>query len=226
MNKLQKDSKQKIDQKSIFKGIYKDDPLYTQPFDLPTKIRERLKNSSLLRYGSTLAEMNEYVLGISNQNQFDSVIQHLKTVVSTDDWVSALEADHVYITPKNQQNQKYYRSITLQERKNLLSAILNKVKVEVENNNEIKEEKYKGIFLADPDSNFSLTGEKHQSKDSSKDDYEEKIKEKTYFTDKVKTEVKNDQKLLYTMLQINNSNFSSFDNFKKWVNKNLSVSLF
>nr|WP_216083461.1 DUF3713 domain-containing protein [Candidatus Mycoplasma haemohominis] len=171
--------------------------------------------------------MNKYVLDkITTDAEFKKVVQAIKSATksATNDWVEALEKDQIYIeSTSGSTKTSEIRTLTLQEKKNLLSAVLNNVKTNI-TSDKISKDNYKKTFLVDPANNYNSTGGKHEKK-SSGDDCEEKFGQEKYF--KNKEEVKtSDKKEKFKLFQINQQNLSSTEEFKKFGNSKLSRDVF
>ncbi|GCE63421.1 hypothetical protein MHSWG343_04180 [Candidatus Mycoplasma haematohominis] len=218
-----KDSKSKVSDGFIYRGLYSS----KSSLGLSKEDRDSLNANSLYRYGDSAEQMNKYVLDkITTDAEFKKVVQAIKSATKSDatDWVEALEKDQIYIeSTSGSTTTSEIRTLTLQEKKNLLSAVLNNVKTNI-TSDKIPKDKYKTTFLVDPANNYNSTGTKHEKK-SSGNDHEEKFGKEKYF--KNKEEVKtSDQTEKFKLFQINQQNLSSATEFKNFGNNKLSRDVF
>lgn len=218
-----KDAESKVSNGFIYKGLY----TQKNTLGLSKEDKDSLNANSLYRYGENAEVMNSYVLSkITTDAEFKKIVSKIKEITKSksNQWVEALEKDQIYVeTIENGKSNSEIRTLTLKEKINLLSAILNNVKTEI-NTNKINKTKYKTTFLVDPENNFNATGQTHSKKSPGSADYEEKFSKDENF--KAKEEVKKDKKTKFKLFQINHNNLSSEDKFKTYVNSKLSLDIF
>nr|WP_014272793.1 DUF3713 domain-containing protein [Mycoplasma haemocanis] len=184
--------------------------------------RDKFVSETLYNFGTSREELNKYVLGISTEEDYKEIVEKIKKILKDNkDKLAPLDLNTIYFSDNN----SGYRVLTLEEKKNLLSAIVNSVKTNI-TDGKISKSQYKDTFLVDPDSNFHPIGKSHSVPNNNK---EEVIEESKHLPQHLKGKKVDESEVSdgrYIAIQVSSSVFSNFENFKKYVNENLSREVF
>ncbi|WP_370664252.1 DUF3713 domain-containing protein, partial [Candidatus Mycoplasma haematobovis] len=189
-------------------------------------------SNSLYKYGSEGSEneVDAYVQSIQNEADLEEVIEKIKEVAGKDKSsteLNLLNLKTVYIT-NGDSSSSSYRILTLQERKSLVSAILNNIKSEDVKDGKMDKSKYKNIFKTDPDKNWTPEAVTKHSKCTNGGGgggggggCSTFIDAKKHYSP-TKGGIADD----YFVTQVNHNAFKDFESFKKYANKHLTKELF
>lgn len=212
------DSGNKVEQEFVYGGFYTD-PLTTN-VDIPEKHKPKFDSDKLYRYGSDKTTFDKYVRSISSDEEFRRVVEKIKNATKNESdrsWVDNLSKDQIYVTEtSNNTTSKTLKILTLQEKKNLLSAYLNDVNVNI-NNDSITKTDFKNVFLTDPDNSYNSTNSQHNKGSNSK--LQNALLQKY-------SDIKESDNKLFKLFQINSNDVENFEKFKSYVNTNLSSDVF
>lgn len=186
-------------------------------------------SDSLYKYGSDgkdgIKGVDEYVQSIQNDSDLNDVIERIKSISSSNkegsEILNLFNSNVAYVKKSNGDNSTVYRVLTLQEKKNFVSAILNNVEIQKTLQDGVwDQEQYKKIFKMDPNGWNALTDKHTKCETGTSKGTCGKFENLNHKQKKGK--IAED----YFVTQVNHNTFTSFDKFKDFVNKNLTKELF